>query len=65
MNDDSYCLFVTLASLIALGLPTPGQVVYAVVALPLVLLAGLGEVAEGRGEDHAGDRSVRRDLGGV
>jgi len=65
MKDDSYCLFVILASLIALGLPTPGQVVYAVVALPIVLLAGLGGVAEGRGDDHAGDRSVRRDLGGV
>lgn len=49
MNDDAYCLFIILAGILGLAIPSAGQVLFAVFAFVLAVAAHLAPVAEGHG----------------
>jgi hypothetical protein len=60
MNEDTYCLFVILACMVTLAVPDAGQVIVAVFAFALAVLAQLTPKA---GSTHPGHRD-RHDVAG-
>ena len=41
MNDDAYCLFILVACMVTLAMPSTGQVIVAVFAFGLAVAAGV------------------------
>ncbi|MDT7717093.1 MAG: hypothetical protein QOH09_3085 [Pseudonocardiales bacterium] len=61
MNDDVYCVFILIACMVALAVPSSGQVIVAVFAFALAIAARVASAA-----DHHGDHPhhTRHDVGG-
>jgi hypothetical protein len=61
MDDDAYCLFVILACMLTLAVPGAGQVILAVFAFVLAVLARVAPAADSPG--HRARRG-RHDVAG-
>ncbi len=49
MNDDGYCLFILIACMVTLAVPSTGQVILAVFAFALAVAARVAPVAGDHG----------------
>jgi hypothetical protein len=56
MNDDAYCLFIILACILTLAVPSAGQVIVAVFAFALALAARVAPNAGSHGRYQHRDR---------
>lgn len=56
MNDDTYCLFVILACMVTLAVPNAGQVIVAVFASALAVLAHVTPAPTSTGRPGHRDR---------
>ena len=52
MNDDAGSLFILIACIVTLAMPSTGQVIVAVFALALGVAAGVAPTAERPGQHH-------------
>ncbi len=61
MNDDGYCVFILIACMVTLAVPSTGQVIVAVFAFALAVAARVAPAA-----DNHGDRQhhTRQDTAG-
>lgn len=56
MNDDTYCLFIIIACILSLAIPSAGQVFFAVFAFVLAVAAHVTPVADSHGRNEHRDR---------
>ncbi len=61
MNDDGYCLFILIACMVTLAVPSTGQVIVAVFAFTLAVAARVAPVADNRGHHQ---HHTRHDAAG-
>lgn len=66
MHDDAFCLFLIVACMTTLAVPSPGQIIVAVFGLALAVLAHFaGEEGSPGRPDHPDQREIenRRHAG--
>ncbi len=61
MNDDGYCVFILIACMVTLAVPSTGQVIVAVFAFALAVAARVAPAADKHG-DH--QHHTRHDTAG-
>lgn len=61
MNDDGYCVFILIASMVTLAVPSTGQVIVAVFAFALAVAARVAPATDNHG-DH--QHHTRQDTAG-
>jgi|GraSoiStandDraft_46_1057282.scaffolds.fasta_scaffold628439_2 hypothetical protein len=52
MNDDAYSLFIVIACMVTLAMPSTGQVIVAAFALALGVAAGVTPTADSHGHQE-------------
>ena len=61
MNDDVYCVFILIACMVTLAVPSPGQVFVAVFAFALAVAAWVAPAADNHGHHQ---HHTRHDAAG-
>ncbi len=61
MNDDVYCVFILIACMVTLAVPSTGQVIVAVFAFALAVAARVAPAADNHGHHQ---HHTRHDVAG-